>query len=638
MYCLNKQWLSAILFLIFLLSFTHKANTAEATQFPSPPKQLIDNVTSQALWKKTEWINLIHYVKKAEDEYLSSVVEPKFFLAENGKENPQSELMATLAAFYSTDLAKPDEHAQCRFIARLNWLKGALANNLTDLPTVNCPLYNEWRAIMPAHKVSLIFPAYHLNSPSSMFGHTLLRIDPEENKNSTNWLSMAVNFGANIDNSDNSIIYAFKGLAGGYPGIFIVTPYFKKIKEYNREENRDIWEYPLNLTPQETKKLVHHLWELKEINFKYYFFDENCSYRLLELLQVARPGLQLTNQFGINAIPVDTVRSIEDANLIIDTVYRPSQATNVRYLLKQLSDTQMDFVFKLAQDAELVNSATFKEYDLETQNIILDAAYRFLRYEQNDMGRSDVIAKNSYRLLQTINKQPDFNSKTAGFVQEQRPEKGHFSKLFSFSIGDDDELSFAQLELRLSFHSLEDQLNGFLQGAQINLGNMAIRAYEEETQLQYFDLIDIFSITPRNQFFKSLSWRVYTGLEQQLINGKDHLTGHVTGGAGVSYELWSRAYFYTLLIGRLESNSEFERNLEPALGISSGLLQHFSFGTNHLEISGEEFLNDEYRHRVKFTQNIPLAQNHAIQLFIQRQRQRDADFTEAQLRYHYYFH
>ena len=634
MYCLNKQWLNAILSFSLLLSFSLKANTT----ITDLSRQLIDNATAQALWKKTEWINLIHYVKKAEDEYLSSVVEPRFFLAEDGKGNPQSELMATLNAFYSTDTTTPDEHAQCRFIARLNWLKETLPNDLINLPKVDCPLYNEWRAIMPAHKVSLIFPAYHLNSPSSMFGHTLLRIDPEEAKNSTKWLSMAVNFGANIDNNDNSIIYAFKGLAGGYPGIFIVTPYFNKIKEYNRQENRDIWEYPLNLTPQETEKMVQHLWELKEINFKYYFFDENCSYRLLELLQVARPDLQLTGQFGINAIPVDTVRSIEDANLIIDTVYRPSQATNVQYLLNQLSDPQMDFVFELAQDAELVNSAQFKEYDAETQNIILDAAYRFLRYEQNDMGRSEVIAKNSYLLLQAINKQSDFNSKTAGFVPEQRPEKGHHSKLMSLGIGDDDELSFAQIDLRLSFHSLEDQLNGFLQGAQINLGNMAIRVYEEETQLQYFDLVDIFSLTPRNQFFKPLSWRIYTGLEQQLINGKDHLAGHVTGGAGVSYELWSRSYFYTLLIGRLESNSEFERSLEPALGISSGLLQHFSFGTNHLEISGEEFLNDEYRHRIKFTQNIPLAQNHAIQIFIQRQRQRNADFTEAQLRYHYYFH
>ena len=52
------------------------------------------------------------------------------------------------------------------------------------------------------------------------------------------------------------------------------------------------------------------MWELKQIQFDYFFFDENCSYRLLELLQVARPGLQLTTQFPLTAIPTDTVKAI----------------------------------------------------------------------------------------------------------------------------------------------------------------------------------------------------------------------------------------------------------------------------------------------------------------------------------------
>ena len=34
------------------------------------------------------------------------------------------------------------------------------------------------------------------------------------------------------------------------------------------------------------------------MNFDYYYFDENCSYRLLELLEVARPGTELTDEFS----------------------------------------------------------------------------------------------------------------------------------------------------------------------------------------------------------------------------------------------------------------------------------------------------------------------------------------------------
>ena len=630
----------AVSFLLFFLTQTscNFAYAESTNNYNHLSSSTIQHITDSRLWENTQWLNLLHYVKESDKEFNSNVVDSVFFIADDGKTNPQSELFSTLNAFYFIQDNNKDSHAQCRFKARLKWLKNNLPNTLNNLPAVDCPLYNEWRSIMPAHKVSLIFPAYHLNSPSSMFGHTLLRIDPAESKNSSNWLSMAVNFGANINNDDNSLLYAFKGLAGGYPGIFIVTPYFNKIKEYNRQENRDIWEYPLNLTPQETEDMVLHLWELKEINFKYYFFDENCSYRLLELLQVARPGLNLTNEFGLTAIPVDTVRSIEQAGMIQDTVYRPSRATNVGFLLGKLSSDEQDFVFKLSNNATLINSSQFKSYDSQKQFLILDTAYRYLRYEQNNTGRSDTMAKNSYQLLQAINSIKNFTSTSASFTDQQRPEKGHLSKLLSLSAGDNDGSSFAQIDFRMSFHSLEDHLNGFLQGAQINIGNIAIRTYEEETRLQQLELVDIFSLTPRNQFFTPLSWRVYTGLEQQFINGKDHLTGHVTGGAGVSYEPWSDSIFYTLVTGRLETNSQFERKLEPAIGLSSGFLQHFSFGTSHLELSGEQFSNDEYRHRVEFTQNIPLARNHALQLETLRQRQRYSDFTEIKLNYHYFFH
>ena len=139
----------------------------------------------------------------------------------------------------------------------------------------------------------LVFPAAYLNSPSSMFGHTLLRIDQADvTSNNTALLSYALNFGAYIEGMDNSILYAWKGLMGGYPGMFALVPYREKLAEYSRLENRDLWEYKLNLTPEETGRMVEHVWELKQVRFDYYFFDENCSFRLLELMEIARPGIE----------------------------------------------------------------------------------------------------------------------------------------------------------------------------------------------------------------------------------------------------------------------------------------------------------------------------------------------------------
>ena len=93
--------------------------------------------------------------------------------------------------------------------------------NLNDLPKADCAEFTQWFSDVAPHSTVMIFPAAYLNSPSSMFGHTLLRIDQADvQSNKTALLSYAINFGAYIEGSDNSILYAWKGLAGGYPGLF----------------------------------------------------------------------------------------------------------------------------------------------------------------------------------------------------------------------------------------------------------------------------------------------------------------------------------------------------------------------------------------------------------------------------------
>ncbi len=61
---------------------------------------------------------------------------------------------------------------------------------LTDLPVLDCKEFKTWYKDVAPDSTVLIFPAAYLNSPSSMFGHTLLRIDPASAKaNNTTLLS-----------------------------------------------------------------------------------------------------------------------------------------------------------------------------------------------------------------------------------------------------------------------------------------------------------------------------------------------------------------------------------------------------------------------------------------------------------------
>ena len=202
-----------------------------------------------------------------------------------------------------------------------------------QLPAVTCKKLDEALAVADPKRAVLVFPSAHINSPASMFGHTLLRID---NSYQSELLAYSVSYAA-VSTETNGMAYAFKGIFGLYPGRYSILPYYEKVKEYTDIEHRDIWEYHLNLTEEETRRMVLHVWEVQGTFSDYFFFDENCSYNLLFFLEAARPSVQLTDRFFYWVIPSDTIRVVRDAGFVAAVKYRPSQGTKIRFIASQLS-------------------------------------------------------------------------------------------------------------------------------------------------------------------------------------------------------------------------------------------------------------------------------------------------------------
>jgi len=78
----------------------------------------------------------------------------------------------------------------------------------------------------------------------------------------------------------------------------VIAPYYSKVNEYLFGESRDLWEYALDLEPSQVEWLVEHLWELVvNGSFDYFYLDENCSFHLLSLLEIAQPQWHLTRSW-----------------------------------------------------------------------------------------------------------------------------------------------------------------------------------------------------------------------------------------------------------------------------------------------------------------------------------------------------
>lgn len=576
----------------------------------------IDPQRLQQLANDRFWISLGHYETAKLGGWRSYVSDRKFFLAPDGNEHPDHELAATVQALYAP-ASLGEQHAQCVYPARTRWLKAQL--NLSDLPAPDCAEFKKWFKDVSPHSAVMIFPAAYLNSPSSMFGHTLLRIDQADvQADKTSLLSYAINFGAYIEGSDNSILYAWKGLMGGYPGLFALVPYQEKLSEYRSLENRDLWEYRLNLTQAETARMVEHVWELKQIQFDYFFFDENCSYRLLELLQVARPSLRLTEQFPLTTIPTDTVKAVKEAGLVESIEYRPSRERELLSRAQPLSSDEQQWVLNVSADQQVLQEPTFKALPRDRQALIIDAAYRLERYRANGQERDPQRAQRSFELLRAINKNP---APELQVPQPGLPEDGHESRTWQAGIGTRGDRAFGEYGLRMAYHDLNDNAESFPLGAQIEILQMKLRQYEgNQWQFQQLDLATIRSLTPRNELLQPLSWQVTGGLER--VPGKhddETLVSHVNGGGGGTWALGDDVLGFALGTVRVEHNNDFAEFVSPAGGFNTGVLWKNPLGNLSLEAKGDYFFNGEVRRSLSLNQQWELSRNLGLRLSAQRE-------------------
>lgn len=601
--------------------------------FSMAPVNAADRVHDDALnalAAQPRWQALLHVNPGAtlRDKHRSYVDDANFFLAPNGKDDAVAELIATRDA-----LAPQGAPARCRFPARYRFLAQALGWQ-SAAPFAHCDEFTTWRQSVNASRAVLIFPAAYLNSPSSMFGHTLLRLDQGED--SAVWLSWAVNYGAVSSGADNSLFYIYRGLAGGYPGRFSIVPYVKKIQEYSHMENRDMWEYTLDLNQEEINWLIDHLWELKDVNFDYYFFDENCSFRLLELVEVARPGLNLLTELRFAEVPVNTVRALDDAGVIHERVYRPSKAVELDRLQRQLSPAHQRLARKLADDTALLNTPSFLSLSSDEQAHIIAVAYRYLRLTHRKKERSSEVSQRSFQLLTAMNSLPPVSPLEGDHETMQPPESGHGTQMLAVSGGQHESDDFGELSYRLTYHDLLDNSPGFLQGAEIEGLNMTFRSTESQAaKLEQLRVVGIRSLAPRNRFIKPLSWYVDGGIER-VWAGRYRLARYVQGGAGASWR-WGRWQPYGLFSLRAENNSEFDRFAVLGAGFDTGVLYRSGRMQWLLGSAGHYFNNDFYRHTSQLALQWQVARQHGLRASIAREGWRGDGENEFKIQWRWYF-
>ena len=532
---------------------------------------------------------------------VSEIDDENFFLSKDGVSDAQSELLATLDAFYS-DKKKDDNSSICRYPARYRWLSDEL--NATDFPKANCAEYNKIKNRVDPKSVTYVFPSAHINSPASMFGHTFLRINSSYN---SKLLSYAVNYSANADaDTTNGVVFALKGLFGGYFGQYSLLPYYDKLKEYRDSEQRDIWEYDLNLTQDETLRMFEHIWELNNIHSYYYFFTENCSYNMLWLLEIARPSLHLREHFTYQVSPLETIKVANDEKLIVDTNYRASKRTVLLKYEELLDEKYISYPVEIV-DTNLSINIAIKDANITQQMYILESSIEYLEYQygKNNINKDRYI--DLFHKL-TIKRAKLGIGKDIDVKIPPNPLHSHRAARVMLGAGSRDGELISYIGVRPVYHDLEDSSYGFLRGTQIEFLNILASYSDDDINLEELTVVSIVSIAQRSEFFKSFSWRTKLGWDRDLFDDKTNFSTSV--GAGYS---WGNKYGYFYMM--LEPIIYFNKNFDAAICGSLGLnIDKYTLTSTNIEATQRFYANGQEQLLLNISEGFRTSQNTQIML------------------------
>lgn len=552
---------------------------------------LVEKSRDLKLAESDAWRRLVYYKRNFVGGTVSLSKGKGFFLAVNGATDPRAELEETLRGFFSStkrDLPTQEPislSVMCQFPARFEFLNRTLDLSKENLPIrpKDCADYQAFRARLNLDSISLVFSSHYVDNPSSIYGHTLLRLQKKRNANqehraeSEQLLDNGVNFSAD-PNTTNPFLYAARGLAGGFDGHFAVLPYYYKVREYSDYESRDLWDYKLALSADELERLQAHLWELGTTHFDYYYLTENCSYYMLALLEVAAPRLNLITSLPFWIIPGDTLKAIARAGLVSEIQFRPSLLTQFEARKARLSKHQLEDLKHVLRnplveapknrDANVLDTA-IDLFDLKHLSELMNR-----EREASDQKQALLIARSKLRASPALG---DLRGTKVS------PHLSHPSS--RLRLGRAEDLRFggaSEFQFRFAYHDLLDPEAGLPATSEVQFLDLKLRYWEQRRafEIEDFTVFGITQLNPVREFFSRPSWQLRLLAKRFDDPRCENCTGAaLEGGYGLTFQVADSNLFYILGTSALESAPRFEGSkFQPRVGGLLGTRLRFTDG------------------------------------------------------------
>lgn len=514
-------------------TYIRKHLSVIAVAFLTATSALAESQYSQT----ASWLNLLHFNGGARPSLHSG-----FYLSK--AKSPTDELEMIVA-----DLRKQNGKATaCRFPARYRWVKKRF--DVPEYELEQCRELIDFKKSIRGRKLSIVLSSELMSEPASAFGHVMLRISDGQQ---SPLASEVIHFAAEVPSGVKGFSYLVTGLTGGFFSFYYREPFFRKAYTYNYVEQRFMEIYYLDASPDQVEVLLDHLFELRDVPFRYYFVTSNCATKLANLLNVA---FEAEDSSSIS-YPIDLVRTfgrhIED-----QTVIEPTSHRTKRLLGEMVPAERSSFSEALNDPSHEVESARVREA------LFNYASFRFRHLGDRESNFGD-FANHEFQpasIEQKTARQADFLGPVMAGVG-LRLRRDSISNLLIASAGYRDQKNPYRPD-RGNLHLL--------------YANTEIENGEGKTTLQRFDLIDMESRPPWSFAFKRPTWLFRTSLNRE--NTADELRFEQMVGAGLSLEAWPTSLATLIANVGFQANGRGESHgfASPRLGLRLLQSSNFAFG------------------------------------------------------------
>lgn len=496
--------------------------------------------------QEQQWQKLIHF-RNGE----SAIESGSFFLSPNGRYDANAEFQATLTA-----LNRPGTSVHCDFPARYLWMHRHFKLR-GDLSLEQCIEYQTWRAKYNVNDISLVYVTGYMGNPASFFGHLLIKLNRADSPSHSysSLLDSGVNFGAITPANVNPFVYVTKGLFGGYSAQFTLTEFYQFEQNYSELEQREIWEYPLNLTGWEVRFLEAHLWELQGKQYRYYFLDSNCATEIAHVLEIILdetllPAIQPWD------MPVDILNAMNKIThhgvpLMGSESKRDSKYTRVKHKYEMLTSQEKRLVQSIIRDITRLTGADFVELPELTKARVLDVLgeyYEYLIVTGSDSNkRKNRENKRQVMLAQLRFKHPEV---IWGGAPASPPHTAQLPAKAGLSLGHNNAYgAFASMSGQAGYYDFLALENARFPDSAIVLFNTNLRFNKDKVWLQQLEVFNMSALnTHKNGLFDSnkLAWQISLAVKQHHLSCNDCLRTTMAGYMGKSYELGEQVSAYVM--------------------------------------------------------------------------------------------